>query len=255
MNGKTISFFFNLLKGTMKENYGRKIIVSWACRDLTNSGEKIRVLDVGLGKGNDVLNIRAALKEKEALLFGVECYGPNITAARVAGITVFDIDIEHGSIPVEDGFFDVVICNQTAEHLKEIFWAFSEMHRVLKKGGALIVGVPNLAALHNRFLLSIGEQPTCVETLGPHVRGFTNPSFKRFITCDGFFQITDFKGANFYPFPSKISKVLSWLFPTFSVILFFRMKKTDKPGRFTEVLEKRFFETPFYKGTENSKRD
>jgi len=45
------------------------------------------------------------------------------------------VNIENESIPVSEGYFDIVIVNQIVEHMKEIFWIFGEISRVLKKGG------------------------------------------------------------------------------------------------------------------------
>ena len=41
-----------------------------------------------------------------------------------------------------------------------------EFSRVLKVGGQIIVGLPNLAALHRRILLLLGKQPTCIRANG-----------------------------------------------------------------------------------------
>ena len=241
-------FLVNLKKNTEHLNFGREIVASWAENNLKTTRGAVRLLDVGLGSGTDLMNIKNRLKDKDLELFGIECYKPNVEAACSKGITVFEINIEHERIPVPDSYYDVVVCNQTVEHTKEIFWIFSEIHRVLKKDGVAIIGVPNMAALHNRFALLFGQQPTCVEILGPHVRGFTRPSFERFITCDGYYKILDFKGSNFYPFPPVISKPLSRLFPSYSVGIFFLIQKTEKDGNFSDVLKTRFFETPYYTG-------
>jgi hypothetical protein len=49
-----------------------------------------------------------------------------------------------------------------------------------------------------------------------------------------------------------MSKVLSKFFPTLSVGLFILRERTAKDGKFIEVLESRFYETPYFKGiTEN----
>lgn len=138
--------------------------------------------------------------------------------------------------------------NQLLEHTKEIFWIFGEISRVLKPKGMCIVGVPNLASFHNRLFLCGGRQPTSIRMLGPHVRGITKKDFIDFIETDGFFKVTGFKGSNFYPFPCTIAKVLSKLFPSAAVSIFFQIQRTEREGNFLEVLDTRFFETPWWKG-------
>jgi len=143
---------------------------------------------------------------------------------------------------------DLIVANQIIEHTKEIFWIFSEIVRVLKPGGACIVGVPNLASFHNRIALLLGMQPTTIELLGPHVRGITAPSFKNFITYGNYFQVSATTGANFYPFPSPMGTYLAKTFPALSVCLFFILIRTGKNGSFLEVLDDNFYETPFFRG-------
>jgi ubiquinone/menaquinone biosynthesis C-methylase UbiE len=241
-------FLVNLKKDTEYLNFGRDIVASWAGNNLRNKSGTLKVLDIGVGSGTDLMNIKNHLEGKDLELFGIECYKPSADAARSKGITVFEINIEREKIPAQDSYYDVVVCNQIIEHAKEIVWIFSEIRRVLKNEGIAIIGVPNMAAMHNRFALLFGQQPTCVEILGPHVRGFTRPSFERFITCDGYYRILDFKGSNFYPFPPVISKPLSRFFPTYAVGIFFLVQKTNREGYFSDILKTRFFETPYYTG-------
>jgi len=118
------------------------------------------------------------------------------------------------------------------------------------RGGLVIVGVPNLASLHNRIMLLLGEQPSCIEVLSSHVRGFTAPSFKRFIETDGYFNVLETRGSNFYPFPSSVSKYLSKLFPTLSVGIFFLIKRKNKNGKFFDAqrIKTRFTKTQYFSG-------
>jgi SAM-dependent methyltransferase len=214
----------------------------------------LRVLDIGLGAGKDLVNIRqqclAAFPDLKLELYGLECYPPNVEAARKEGIQVFPVNVENGTFPFEDGFFDVVLSNQILEHTKEIWWIFSEISRVVKPQGFVLSGFPNLASLHNRVALAVGLQPTCIQVFGPHVRSFTAPGFIEFIETDGYFVHEKVKGSNFYPFPPSISRALSRAFPLMSVGIFFKSQRTAKPGVFIEALKSRFFETPFYAGPE-----
>ncbi|MGH1562204.1 class I SAM-dependent methyltransferase [Mumia sp. DW29H23] len=45
-------------------------------------------------------------------------------------------------IPVEDGRFDRVLCNQVLEHLDDPAGALAEMHRVLAPGGRILLSAP-----------------------------------------------------------------------------------------------------------------
>lgn len=229
-------------------NYGRSHITEW-CNAYIRSQNRnaYTVLDIGCGRGKDLQNIRNAASNQVAL-YGIEIHEPAIRICEESKITVFPIDIEKTAIPVGDHFFDILILNQVLEHTKEIFFVFSEISRVLKPDGIVIIGVPNLASLHNRILLLMGRQPTCIEVLGPHVRGFTISSLKKFIEMGDYFHVIEIKGANFYPFPPSLSTRLSRAFPGLSASFFFLVVRTDKSGNFIDVLEKRHFETNYVTG-------
>ena len=241
-------FLAGLKEKTVPLNYGRDVITGFAGRHAARGEGPLKILDVGLGTAADILNVRAALAPLPCELFGIDAFEPNLAAARGHGISVSTVDIERDALPYAAAFLDIVIANQVVEHTKEIFWIFSEFSRVLKPGGIAIVGVPNLASLHNRVLLLMGLQPSSIELLGPHVRGITRGSFENFISTDGYFEVLETRGANFYPFPAPISDGLARMFPNSSVSLFFCLRRTAKKGVFIEVLSTRFFETNYYTG-------
>lgn len=54
------------------------------------------------------------------------------------------------AIPVEDGRFDAVICNQVMEHLPQPGAALRELNRVLKPGGRMICTAPLFYEEHER---------------------------------------------------------------------------------------------------------
>jgi len=140
------------------------------------------------------------------------------------------LDIERGVFPFANESIDVVVANQILEHTKEIFWIFHEITRVLTVGGKLIIGVPNLASLHNRLLLLIGIQPTSIQNASAHVRGYTKYDLLRFLrNCfpDGY-ELKGFGGSNFYPFPPIIARPLARIFPNMAWGIFFMFEK-QKP--------------------------
>lgn len=235
--------------GTEYLNYGRDIIVDYCKRswERHKNNERFKILDLGAGAGTDLFNCMKELKGN-AELFALESYAPNVEKLKKNGVCVRCINIEKDSFPFENESIDFIIMNQVLEHTKEIFWIFSEISRVLRKGGCCIVGVPNLASLHNRCALLVGKQPTSIRALGPHVRGFTKKDFINFIETDGYFQAEYFAGSNFYPFSPKISSLLSQVMPNFAVSIFWGIRRTNKQGNFIHILDSRFFETPYYRG-------
>jgi len=262
------NFFINLKKGTEHLNYGRPIITEWGRRTVverlsrndSTRRQTVELLDIGCGHGTDLLNIRSAVTSTPALrnadftlkLHGIENYPPYIRECRSNGIAVRSLDIERDPFMPVGQMFDLVIANQVLEHTKELFWIVSEVTRILKPGGRFIVGVPNLASLHNRLLLLFGLHPTAQQSMSAHVRTFTRPDLRRFAESGGYLRFLEAKGSNFYPFPPVISKPLAALFPGMAWGLFMLFERTEKEGSFLECLDgDEVLETPFYGGPQN----
>ncbi|HLV31913.1 MAG TPA: class I SAM-dependent methyltransferase [Chitinispirillaceae bacterium] len=238
--------------GTEYLSYGREIITRWCYRKLVQSdnNELKNILDIGCGKGDDLLNIQK-IAVKRCNLFGIESYEEYRSICEKKGIKTEGLNIERDTFPFETAFFDIIVINQVLEHTKDIFFVMSEISRILKPNGTLVIGVPNLATWHDRIILLLGQQPSGIKVPGPHVRGFTIPGIKNFVSLDDYFKIVDIKGSGFYPFPSFIAKFLSKLFPSLATSIFFLCERTEKAGTFIEVLNTRFYETNYYRGEQN----
>lgn len=101
-----------------------------------------RVLDAGCGEG--------VLVTEYAGRLAIEGCDANYSSDRVRTGSVT-------ALPYDAGSFDRALCLDVLEHLtfEEQPRALSELHRVLRPGGELLVSVPNLAHLQSRvhFLL------------------------------------------------------------------------------------------------------
>ena len=224
-------------------NFGRSIIKEY----LENSLPFNSVLDLGAGEGKDLLSAKSV--NSSAKLFAIEQFDPNIKCLQEQSINVYKLNIEKDQLPFEDESIDIIVANQILEHAKEIFWIMHEISRVLKVGGKLILGLPNLASLHNRLLLLFGLQPTPIQLYSAHIRGFTKPGLMKFLNLYGGFIICNYKGSNFYPFPSYIAKPLAKILPSLSWGMFFLLKKTTNySNEFLNYIENRGLQTPFYIG-------
>lgn len=84
-------------------------------------------------------------------------------------------------LPFADGLFDVVVCSEVLEHIPECHSAVSELVRVLKPGGDLIVTVPRFWPERICWAISAAyhREP------GGHIRIFRKGELLRMVTAAG----------------------------------------------------------------------
>lgn len=84
---------------------------------------------------------------------------------RVDGVSDLEVDVsvfdvERDVFPFADASFDVVCCLQLLEHLAvDPMHMMSEINRVLKPGGTLVVTTPNVVRHANLVAMVLGEHP------------------------------------------------------------------------------------------------
>lgn len=226
-------------------NYGRHHVA----RFTKNAAPFESVLDIGAGLGDDLMLARAAAPN--AILHAIEVWPPYQEKLKALGVNVCALDLERDQMPFATGSMDVIIANQILEHVKEVFWIFHEISRILRVGGHFILGVPNLASFHNRLLLGLGRQPTIIKNNSAHVRGWTKHDMLRFVnSCfPGGYELRGFGGGNFYPFPGWVAKPLSGLFPNASWSVFMDLVKVSEySDSFVRWPRVQKLETNFYTG-------
>jgi len=101
-------------------------------------------------------------------------------------------DLNKEAIPLDDEKVDVVVAGEILEHLINPFNAVREFYRVLKENGTLIVSVPNICSLVNRFKMLFGKLPlNCAEPVDDetperHITDFNLKVLKEVIEKAGF---------------------------------------------------------------------
>ncbi|WP_165174808.1 class I SAM-dependent methyltransferase [Desulfovibrio sp. ZJ369] len=204
-----------------RETYGPQVIKKYLKH--LNSVES--AVDIGAGTGRDLGFVKNSFPESS--LHAIECMSFNISSLEKQNIKTYPINIETEPLPFHDKSIDLVICNQILEHTKELFWIFHEITRILKIGGYLIVGVPNIASLHNRIGLLLGHHPTQAKACSAHIRCFSKNDFLLFLKeCFGEgYILKSFDGSQFYPFPSFLARPLARFFPGMAFSIFFLLQK------------------------------
>src|SRR4030088_1416453 len=75
-------------------------------------------------------------------------------------------------LPFADGEFELVLCAETIEHVRDVQLFLSEVRRVLRPGGGLAVTTPSHDRMSALRLLVSGFE-SGFDPLSPHLRFFT----------------------------------------------------------------------------------
>lgn len=94
-----------------------------------------RVLDAGCGYNAFLL---AEYSDAVATAVGVDLGKDFRVKANIKAVTA-----DLGSLPFADSCFDVILSRDAAEHFRDPLAVFSELSRVLKPGGTIILSTPN----------------------------------------------------------------------------------------------------------------
>ena len=119
-----------------REGEARKFI-----RKFLKNVQKKKVLDVGCGSGEDILACEK-LGAKE--VYGIDISSFMIKEAKKRVSTPSNLKIcDLKKINFESKFFDIVISRFSLNYIKNLNKAFTEIGRVLKKRGMLIIILPH----------------------------------------------------------------------------------------------------------------
>src|SRR3990167_7226649 len=105
-------------------------------KSLINPANKVKVLDVGCGTGELIIERVAKINKPE--IYAVEIDQKFFKEAKNKGIKVTKANIEKG-FPYKDNFFDIVSANQIIEHVVYVDFFIEEIYRVLKPKGYLVL--------------------------------------------------------------------------------------------------------------------
>mgnify|MGYP001585638460 FL=1 len=141
-------------------------------------GSNNYVLDVGCNEGS--LMSLYAHKNKAV---GLELSKESAVKAKKKGF-----DVKVGSvykIPFKENIFDVVHMSEIIEHVLDTDKAISEVYRVLKKNGKLIITTPNCASFRDRILVLTGHLQGYMQHT-EHVRFFNKEKLTRHLRKNKF---------------------------------------------------------------------
>jgi 2-polyprenyl-3-methyl-5-hydroxy-6-metoxy-1,4-benzoquinol methylase len=134
-------------------------------------GKVERALDLGAGDGR----LSASLDAAQVTAADVSAVALERARRRLPEATRV-VELEPDAVlPLEDSAFDLVLCAETIEHVRDVQLFLSEIRRVLRPGGRLALTTPANAPL---------VRPP--DPLSPHLRLFTRRSLERLLSELGF---------------------------------------------------------------------
>jgi SAM-dependent methyltransferase len=133
-------------------------------------GRAESALDLGCGDGR----LTAELDAAELTAADVSQVALERARRRVPGARFAELEPD-SPLPFGDGEFDLVLCAETIEHVRDLQLLLSEARRVLRPGGTLAITTPAAPAL---------MRPP--EPLSPHLRFLTRRSLRALLDELGF---------------------------------------------------------------------
>lgn len=121
-----------------------------------------RILEVGAGSGSDVIALAKKGAVCVALDFSKDALNVCRKLAKQENVKVETILADCRQIPIKDDSFDLVFSVGLIEHFEDPIPVIKEQLRVLKKGGFLIIDVPqkyNLYTIVKRVRMKLGIFP------------------------------------------------------------------------------------------------
>ncbi len=192
---------------------------------LVESGAK-KILDVGCANGAILKPLLGEGRE----LHGVDISQFLIDKANANGIKAVLHNLEIAPLPYPDKSFDAVFCGETIEHQVDTDWLLSEINRVLKPGGFLVLTFPNIRTVLSLVMMAFFNIPPmfAARYRAPHVRDFTLKTIKIAFSENGF-AIRRAVGAGFYlPKIGEFGAGVSTWFPSWSfATVVLAQKKSD----------------------------
>ena len=144
------------------------------------------VLDAGCGSGR---HLRALAKLPDLKIVGIDRNAKDVADAltglkNMPDALSYDFRVETADVnalPFDDAVFDCVICSEVLEHIPEHEKALSEMVRVLKPQGHLVVSVPRYFSERICWLIS----HTYYNEEGGHIRIYQKKHLRRMLDKQG----------------------------------------------------------------------
>jgi SAM-dependent methyltransferase len=139
-----------------------------------------RALDLGCGDGR----LSGLLDAEELTAADVSGVAIDRARKRLPGAVLVELEPD-APLPFGDSSFDLVLCAETIEHVRDLQFLLSEARRVLEPGGRLAITTPAHSRVTALGVAVIGFE-RAVPPLSPHLRFLTRRSLHDLLRDLGF---------------------------------------------------------------------
>lgn len=188
---------------------------------------RIKLIDIGCGDGYILKEIKRVFPNFR--LFGIDLSETRLKRAEklvpTAALNKGDVQ----NMPFNAEVFDIAICSEVIEHIRDDVGLLREIRRILKPRSFLILSTPNFYTFENNVKRILGKEVKI--SIPDHIREYSyNELIKRIHTVR--FKIIKFQSIGFY-----IPKM--WLFfrsKVLTKILYSFARLLPKMGRIFMIL-------------------
>lgn len=190
------------------------------------------IVDVGCDRGT-IKRFTPPIEGSKWIGLDMDIHRPDIELAKYDDRIEADFDV---GLPVPDATADIVICSHVLEHLPRPDFTMGEIHRILKPGGLLLVGVPTapkfiakLREIQFRRQLASGRR-----VLGQHIHVFWDKRLRMLAEQTGFeveystgTALIRKKGSKLEDYPAwiRFNQIGASLFPAIGQELCMQLRK------------------------------
>lgn len=162
-------------------------------------------LDIGCGNGAILNRLPAGVYKA-----GIDVSEKLLDLAKAKGVDTFRVNVDESPLPFPDGRFDLVMATDVIEHVVHTDHLMNEINRVLRPGGVLFGGIPNVnqpISFVMQFILDLTPM-FAARYRCPHYRDFSARLLQRILEKHGF---TVRRREGSYLFPFENSRLGVWV--------------------------------------------
>ena len=160
------------------------------------------IVDFGCGNGRVIQEMKKINPQAEYIGLDVSEMALKSAAAILPDCKFYKIE-DGGNLPLENNFVDFVFSSEVIEHIYDTENAFSEISRILKPGGKLLLTTP-YHGLSKNLLIVLFAFDKHFNPTGPHIRFFSKKMLFNFLEKYGFKIVKYGYYGRFFPISHSI---------------------------------------------------